>query len=65
MSESIRVRVKIPMQAFWVADCWVPSDRLDDISGYLSDNDDVVELVQQNGWMESDQLLVLDAQIDG
>jgi len=65
MSQIIKVRIAIPMTAQWVADVWVPSDRLDDISGFLSDDPEALELVQQNGWMDNDQLHLIDAQIEG
>lgn len=64
MSERVKVRVTIPMTAQWLADVWVPSDRLDDISGFLSDDPEAIELLVQNGWMDNDQLDVMGAQID-
>ena len=65
MSESLKVRVSVPMTARWVADVWIPSDRLSDVSGYLDEQPEVAELIVQNGWMEDDQLHLIDVQIEG
>lgn len=59
-----KVTVKVPMKAVWVADLWVTADQMNAIVDHINDDPDAAELIQQNGHMEDDQLLLLEAQVD-
>ncbi len=63
-SLTYKVTVRIPMKATWVADLWLTAEQMNDIVGHINDDPDAAELIQQNGAMEDDQLLFLEAQVD-
>lgn len=57
------VTVQIPYQCVYEGSVYVPDTELDNVSGYLGDNDDVLDEFLTNASIINDQLLVLDAQL--
>lgn len=57
------VTVQIPYQCLYEGSVYVPDAELDNVSGYLGDNDDVLDEFLTNATVINDQLLVLDAQL--
>jgi hypothetical protein len=57
------VTVQIPYRHVYEGQVYIPDTDLDNVAGFLSDNEDVLEQFLDNAYTINDQLLVLDAQL--
>ena len=57
------VTVQIPYRGVYEGLVYVPEGQLDNLVGFLSDNDDSLDEFLTNAHVINDQVLVLDAQL--
>lgn len=58
------INISIPYSGIWNAEIEVPADRLDDVAGYLSENDDLIQDVLEQGWEGERTMELMDLQIE-
>lgn len=57
------VTIQIPYRSVYEGLVYVPEDQLNNVVGFLSDNDDSLDEFLTNAHVINDQVLVLDAQL--
>lgn len=58
------VTVSVPYSGIWYAEINIPEDRLDDIGSYLSENDDVLQDVLEQGWEGERMMELMDVRVE-
>lgn len=59
------VRISVPFTGLWFCDVNIPEDQLDDVAGYLSENDDVLQDVLEQGWEGDREIDLMDVKVEG
>lgn len=59
-----KITVRVPYRAEWEATINVPDEALTDIAGFLEDNPEYINDIEDGGYVVNEQLMLLETVID-